>query len=192
MDANGRKWGLKRAESGRETTKCSKNAKFWSGKGKNEAQRGWAAGTRFQIGGVGRGCIPGGIWIGKVRRPSRQGGTSAGATYNRSGGQKSVKTVRKRPKMAFLGVWEALEGLKRPFLAGKQEICRKTGGNGGLSCFPVFTVFLHGGRFYWPSGRAAGTGAVRMACRAAGGVRRAGVPKDRDGLRRGGRCRRDP
>ena len=81
MDANGRKWGLKRAESGRETTKCSKNAKFWSGKGKNEAQRGWAAGTRFQIGGVGRGCIPAGFG-------AEQPAARAGAAYNRSGGPK--------------------------------------------------------------------------------------------------------
>ena len=113
MDANGRKLGLKRAESGRETTKCAKNAKFLGGKGKNEAQRGWAAGTRFQIGGVGRGCIPAGFE--PAARP--------GAAYNRSGDPKIGQTE---------------------ILAGKQEICMKTGGDGRIdpvflcvSCFPA-------------------------------------------------------
>jgi len=58
-------------------------------------------GPKSQIDAVGRGCIPGGIPVGTARRPSRQGGKNAGAAYNRSGGQKSVKTGRKRYFGAF-------------------------------------------------------------------------------------------
>ena len=127
--------GVGTAKNDIKTTKCAKNAKLWSGKGKSESQRGLKVDPKPQIDAVGRGCILGGIWIGKARRPSRRGGTSAGAAYKRSGGKKSVKTGRKRPKMAFWGVLGALEGLKSvPIFKNRKISSRKgRGGRKGAS-----------------------------------------------------------
>ncbi len=60
------------------------NAKFWGGRGKNEAKRGLKIGARFQIGGVGRDCIPGGIWGGNSPPPAQGRPTTDPEAENRS------------------------------------------------------------------------------------------------------------
>ena len=115
---NGTNGGGRRAENGGETTKCAKNAKFWGGRGKNEAQRGLKIGARFQIGGVGRGCIPGGLWGGTARRPRRGG----------------LQPIR-RPKIGQNGLktgGATANGRKWTQMWGETGIfSRKTGGDGG-------------------------------------------------------------
>ena len=56
-----------------------------------------------EIGGEGRGCIPGGTWVGTARRP-RRGGLQP---------IRRPKISQNGPKMAFWGGWGAMEGVLR-------------------------------------------------------------------------------
>lgn len=100
------------------------------------------------------------------REKRRENGRKRGQTTNlangTNGGLKTGEKLRNAPKTrkwgwktgkkCILGRFWAARGLRRGFMAGKQEIFMKTGGDGGLIVFScMFPVFLLS-RWFWGSG----------------------------------------